>query len=92
METNAGRERKGVPAVPRRQEIESEIIRIVSSVLKTDRVSVADNFFELGGDSQLALRVWAIAGASGIGFDIADLVEAENLEAVIEIALRRAVV
>src|SRR5439155_1827771 len=52
--------------VPPRTPVEQTLARILSEVLRVERVGIEDNFFELGGDSILSIQIVARAGRAGL--------------------------
>ncbi|HET6851075.1 MAG TPA: amino acid adenylation domain-containing protein, partial [Pyrinomonadaceae bacterium] len=56
----------GAEYVGPRNEVEEQLARIWSEVLKVERVGINDNFFELGGDSILSIQIVARAVQAGL--------------------------
>jgi len=74
--------------VPPRTSAESDLVRIWQEVLKKDVVGVRDSFFALGGDSITSLQVSARASAAGIRVTSRQVLEAETVERLAELASR----
>ncbi|HSF38303.1 MAG TPA: amino acid adenylation domain-containing protein, partial [Thermoanaerobaculia bacterium] len=67
---------------PPRTELEREVARVWSEVLRVDRVGLHDTFWDLGGHSLLATRILArIEETLGIGLPVQTIFEASSLEA-----------
>ena len=49
-----------------RTDVEEELSRIWSSVLRLEKIGIHDNFFAIGGDSILSIQIVSRAGAVGI--------------------------
>lgn len=77
--------RAAEPGAPRTS-VESDLVRIWREVLKKDVVGVRDSFFALGGDSITSLQVSARASAAGIRVTSRQVLEAETIERLAELA------
>jgi amino acid adenylation domain-containing protein len=67
-----------------RTEVEDQIARIWSEVLRVEQVGVRDNFFDLGGHSLLLMRAHArIVQAIGAGVTILDCFQHPTIESLV---------
>jgi amino acid adenylation domain-containing protein/non-ribosomal peptide synthase protein (TIGR01720 family) len=62
-----------------RNEIEQQLAKIWSRLLKQNNISIHDNFFELGGDSILSLQMTAKARHAGLQLTPRDLFEHQTV-------------
>ena len=63
-----------------RTEVESKLLDIWRSVLKSEQIGVTDNFFAVGGDSIRSLQVIARARRVGLRLTPAQVLEAGSVE------------
>jgi len=76
-----------LPAVPR-DEVEEELARIWSEILRVDRVGIHDDFFDLGGDSILSIQIVSRAHRAGLRITPRQVFESPTVAALAEIAGR----
>lgn len=60
-------------------EMERRLAELWEKHLGIDKVGVTDSFFELGGDSLKAIMLVTMAKKAGIGFELADLYQYNNI-------------